>query len=62
LTDRETVRALAVAAGLAIEGQRLEGLTAQAASYLPMIRSLDGLRAVAEPAAIFRLDEQEAGQ
>ena len=62
LTDQETVRALAIAAGLVIKGERLEGLTAQAASYLPMIRSLDGLRAATEPAATFRLDEREAGQ
>lgn len=59
---RERVRALAAGAGLTIEGERLEGLVAQATPYLEMIRALDGMPAANEPAAVFRLPAEEKAQ
>jgi len=58
-SSRETVNALAAAAGLNLSPARLEALVIQAGPYLAQIRSLDDLKAGAEPASIFRLDDQE---
>lgn len=57
--SRETVRALAVAAGLKLTPERLDALAIQAEPYFDQIRSLDDLQGGGEPAAIFRLDDWE---
>jgi hypothetical protein len=58
LSSKERVQALAVAGGLSLSEERLDGLVNQATPYLEMIRALDDLSAPNEPAAIFRLDNR----
>jgi hypothetical protein len=57
---RAQVKELAAAVGLPLSPERLDALVAQAGPYFEMIRGLDGLPAANEPAAIFRLDGEEA--
>jgi len=53
------VGALARVVGLDLTDERLDGLVVQAGPYLDLIRALDGMPAAVEPAAVFRLDDQE---
>jgi hypothetical protein len=60
--SREIVGALARVVGLDLTDERLDGLVVQAGPYLDLIRALDGMPAAVEPAAVFRLDDQETSR